>query len=29
MAAVAQQLGYDTSVLQIVQQAGCVYAGAQ
>lgn len=28
MAAVAQQLGYDTSVLQVVQQAGCIYAGA-
>ena len=28
MAAIVQQLGYDTSVLQMVQQAGCVYAGA-
>lgn len=25
---VAQDLGFDISVLQPVQQAGCVYAGA-
>ena len=25
---ILQQLGYDTSVLQLVQQAGCIYAGA-
>ena len=28
MAAIVQQLGYDTSVLQMVQQAGCLYAGS-
>lgn len=28
MAAVAERLGYDINVLQMVQQAGCIYAGA-
>jgi hypothetical protein len=28
MAALAEQLGYDINVLQVVQQAGCIYAGA-
>lgn len=28
MAALAERLGYDINVLQVVQQAGCIYAGA-